>query len=444
MNTTGIRRARTMLAAAGLAAAAMGWLPTPAGAAPATDAPGTTDPGADPAIIDGNEASPGEYPWAVRLLGGCSGSLIRSDLVLTAAHCVDDIVAGDEVAVEIGRTDLSDPFETFERRRTPSIVLHPDWDEDTFENDVALLRLREPVNVPTVAVATSAPAPGTDARIIGYGRTGPDDPAATELREGDSEVIADTAADSPIRSRTRAERDVMVVLDGESGTCRGDSGGPALVRVDDRWVQFGVNSWTPGGSDDCRPDVFTDLTSDGVSAWLQSHLGQPVGYGDFDGDGRQDVFRANGDAWQVSSDGGVTFELVNTSGVQVPDLAFGDFDGDGRDDVFYGNGAEWKISWGGTSRWQVVNTSGYRSADVGLGDFDGDGTTDVFKANGHTWSVSYGATTRWTQINTSAARTPDLAFGDFDGDGRDDVYRHRLGAPRLSSGGTGRWQELVA
>ena len=45
-------------------------------------------------IINGDSADAYEYPFMVRLLIGrshnCGASLIRPNIVLTAAHCVDD------------------------------------------------------------------------------------------------------------------------------------------------------------------------------------------------------------------------------------------------------------------------------------------------------------------------------------------------------------------
>ena len=48
-------------------------------------------------IINGQEASPNEYPWQVALVraGGhspiCGGSIISDRHILTAAHCTNDI-----------------------------------------------------------------------------------------------------------------------------------------------------------------------------------------------------------------------------------------------------------------------------------------------------------------------------------------------------------------
>ena len=74
------------------------------------------------------------------------------------------------------------------------------------------------------------------------------------------------------------------------------------------------------------------------------------------------------------------------------ELAVGDFNGDGRDDVFQSVGTLWVFSPSGSREWTVLNDSTVRLASLALGDFDGDGKTDVFTQSGDQWLVSSGGT----------------------------------------------------
>jgi hypothetical protein len=71
----------------------------------------------------------------------------------------------------------------------------------------------------------------------------------------------------------------------------------------------------------------------------------------------------------------------------MTDFVIGDFDGDGRSDVFYANGHQWRLSRGGVAAFEVLNTSSYRVPDLRFGDFNGDGKTDVFGIEASHWSV---------------------------------------------------------
>ena len=161
-------------------------------------------------------------------------------------------------------------------------------------------------------------------------------------------------------------------------------------------------------------------------------------FGDFNGDGKTDVFhRPVGDSrdWLVSYGGVGEWIKINESAAELTELAFGDFDGDGKTDVFYrpeGDSRDWKVSYGGVGKWKIINESAAELTELAFGDFDGDGKTDVFyrpKGDSRDWKVSYGGVGKWKIINESAAELTELAFGDFDGDGKTDVFHFGFPLP---------------
>src|SRR5688572_16155212 len=62
------------------------------------------DPRAE--IVGGVQAGSGEFPWVVRLSNGCSGTLVRQQVVLTAAHCVNRTGKTGSITVTAGSSDL--------------------------------------------------------------------------------------------------------------------------------------------------------------------------------------------------------------------------------------------------------------------------------------------------------------------------------------------------
>ena len=165
--------------------------------------------------------------------------------------------------------------------------------------------------------------------------------------------------------------------------------------------------------------------------------------GDFDGDGRADVFQANGTAWYYSPAGSGIWRFLNASTLRLNRLAFGDFNGDGRTDVLTQRGARWLVSYGGDGTWRALPAgSNIPIADYRFGDFNGDGKTDVFRANGSHFYVSYGAATSWTPLAASHLKIGALRVCDFNGDGRSDVFSLANHQWSVSYGGVGPWRRL--
>ncbi|MBL8050734.1 MAG: serine protease, partial [Anaerolineales bacterium] len=123
----------------------------------------TPTPEIEPRIVGGNPAIPGEYPWQVALIGSnsddefywdagyqfCGGALIDPYWILTAAHCVteDDHTQSPASSIDIvaGLYNLEFPISGFQRKNVAQIIRHPNYDDNTLDNDIALMKLTSPV-----------------------------------------------------------------------------------------------------------------------------------------------------------------------------------------------------------------------------------------------------------------------------------------------------------
>jgi hypothetical protein len=163
--------------------------------------------------------------------------------------------------------------------------------------------------------------------------------------------------------------------------------------------------------------------------------------GDFDGDGKDDVFMATGAAWYYSPGANAEWRFLSAKTETTDALLIGDFDGDGIADVFKQSGDDWFVSWAGRSDWQLLsrnhrvnmsapchiagpdNTTAVcnEPADFVIGHFVSDKRADVFFADGQNWWISAGGTAPFELYATSSFKRQDLAFGDFDGGGKTEV-----------------------
>ncbi|XP_063234616.1 chymotrypsin BI-like [Bacillus rossius redtenbacheri] len=97
-------------------------------------------------IIAGTAATQGQFPWQAMLIlersGMCGGSLISSEWVLTAAHCM---VGMTSFEITLGSTDRIMLQSGVVSQNARQALVHANYNPEPPTNDIGVLRLASPV-----------------------------------------------------------------------------------------------------------------------------------------------------------------------------------------------------------------------------------------------------------------------------------------------------------
>lgn len=251
--------------------------------------------------IVGGEDAEREYPWMVALYYNgyftCGGVLVSNNWVMTAAHCVyeaDDnsgnataydaanfsVVIGESTHYSFTSSATSAGVDVYD---ISEVVIHTGYDNDSYDNDIALLRLDTAVIEPGPALATVSRFnqidEGDPLTTIGYGMMSGDENASAEetipttLQEADLPYILTSDCFWESNAGTDVT-DNMFCAGYEStsiniDSCSGDSGGPIFTTLDGELTLVGLVSW---GSSACAdyPGVYTNISN--LTSWIYTYL----------------------------------------------------------------------------------------------------------------------------------------------------------------------------
>ena len=232
-------------------------------------------------IVGGVPTKTNRYPYYTLLLfkttvdvnsyTSCGGTLIHSNIIMTAAHCYSGPKYVNQSAsfVVVGYSEVNSGYVA----KMESIVQHPRYNYDPPKNDIMLIKIDHAIlstQVKPVALNSqnNIPENGDLLTAIGFGATSEGGSSPNVLQE--VILCAVSYLDCKKVYGELVIADLMICsYSPQKDTCQGDSGGPLIIAGNNAAtdVQIGIVSFGIGCAHPNIPGVYTRVSI--YTPWIQ-------------------------------------------------------------------------------------------------------------------------------------------------------------------------------
>ncbi|XP_071128570.1 scavenger receptor cysteine-rich domain-containing protein DMBT1-like isoform X5 [Mytilus edulis] len=245
-------------------------------------------------IVYGTVAEYGMYPWQVGVRKiyyydyfsrkkissvWCGGTIINKHWILSAAHCFDGVLKS-KITIRTGDHNHKRPDDYEQEFDVEAILTHDQYDSDTYDNDIALVKISsddgqgitfndyvQPACLPDLDTLYRV---GTLCHISGWGKT--EHGVSPNVLRKEKIPIMNTSKCRSLYKHDSITTHMLCAGYEEGGvdTCQGDSGGPLVCQVNGRYTVLGVTSWGNGCGDAGAPGVYAHTRS--LLPWITDQL----------------------------------------------------------------------------------------------------------------------------------------------------------------------------
>lgn len=235
-----------------------------------------------PKIVGGDPVLPRQYPHVAALTKNgrqfCGGSLIDEQHILTAAHCVANFSSKDlrNLRVELGTIRINPKQPGQISKRVERIIVHSDYNAMTYEDDIAIIELKSPVEYSDYIKPITLSLPLYDesddwALAAGWGKTKEGGQPSDTLKGVWLKVMDNEKCQEKYESSHPGGIKDGMLCAAKTGrdTCQGDSGGPLFLN-NYPFELIGIVSWGQGCARAESPGVYTRVSE--YVYWIGNYI----------------------------------------------------------------------------------------------------------------------------------------------------------------------------
>ncbi|CAG4970027.1 unnamed protein product [Parnassius apollo] len=227
-------------------------------------------------VVGGQVVSPGELPWLAALKRDgkviCGATVVARDHLITATHCVFEVEAS-RLTVLVGEYDVNNSLS--EGIQVSHVTQHPDFNRFTYDNDIAVLRLADPIpdNLYKPACLPDFEddhrLEGVEAIVSGWGSTIEKGPPSNIPMKAEVNIWAQEECTGAGYGRRKVTPRMLCANAPDKDSCTGDSGGPLLLPRP-HFTIVGIVSWGRGCARQGYPGVYARVPK--FMSWLKMAL----------------------------------------------------------------------------------------------------------------------------------------------------------------------------
>lgn len=211
-------------------------------------------------IVGGENADIRQYPHQISMRYNgrhrCGGSILASNIIVSAAHCVVELENASNLSIVAGSTRISQKAQELPVLK---FIVHEKYRTLNNDNDVTILVLNGDFvfneYVQPIELATERPAAGSVVTVTGWGTLSRGGSSPDVLQQVNVNVVDNSQCKKAYSLMLTSRMICAAVEGGGKDACQGDSGGPLVYNNQ----LLGIVSWGWGCAKSSSPGIYASV-----------------------------------------------------------------------------------------------------------------------------------------------------------------------------------------